>query len=156
MARVHEGKLEAAGRKFAVVQARFNHFVADRLLEGALDALQRHGAAEDAIEVYKVPGAWELPLVVKRVAAEGKFDAIVALGAVIRGGTPHFEYVAAEASKGLAQASMESGVPVSLGVITADTVEQAIERAGTKSGNKGSDAALAAIEMANLLAGLGT
>jgi len=155
MARSFEGKLEAKGLKFAIIQARFNHFIADRLLEGAIDALERHGAATDDIEVYKVPGAWEIPLLAQRVAASGKYQAVIALGAVIRGATPHFDYVAGEAAKGLAQASLESGVPIAFGVLTADTIEQAIERAGTKAGNKGFDAALAAIETANLMAGLG-
>jgi 6,7-dimethyl-8-ribityllumazine synthase len=154
MTQSYEGKLEAAGLRFAIVQARFNHFVADRLLEGAQDALARHGADLDSVGVYKVPGSWELPLVARKLAQAGKYDAIIALGAVIRGATPHFEYVAGEAAKGLAQASLESGVPIAFGVITADSIEQAIERAGTKAGNKGFDAALAAIETANLLANL--
>ncbi|NOZ87158.1 MAG: 6,7-dimethyl-8-ribityllumazine synthase [Deltaproteobacteria bacterium] len=155
MMQTFEGKLKATGLKFAVVQARFNHFIADRLLEGALDALVRHGADEKDISIYKVPGSWEMPVLVSKLAANGDFDAIIAVGAVIRGATPHFEYVAAEAAKGLAQASIGSGRPVSFGLITADTIEQAIERAGTKSGNKGFDAALAAIEMANLFKRIG-
>jgi 6,7-dimethyl-8-ribityllumazine synthase len=136
--------------RFAIVVARFNHFVTDRLLEGALDGLRRHGVTDAQIVVARTPGAFELPLAVKRIADSGKVDAVLALGAVIRGSTPHFDYVAGEAAKGSAQAMMGSGVPVIFGVLTTDTIEQAIERAGTKAGNKGFEAALAAIEMVNL------
>ena len=148
---VFEGKLLAKGLKFGIVISRFNDFIGERLLGGALDALTRSGADEQNVDVYKVPGAFEIPLVAKKVAESGKYDAVICLGAVIRGGTPHFDYVAAEVSKGIASVSLEAGVPVSFGVLTTDTLEQAIERAGAKSGNKGWDAAYAAIEMANLL-----
>ena len=151
MGAVFEGKLDGAGLRVGIVVSRFNNLITERLLEGALDRLRRSNVADDAIDVCRVPGAFEVPKAAKVMAETGRYDGIVALSAVIRGATPHFEYVAAEASKGLAQASMESGVPVSLGVITADTVEQAIERAGTKAGNKGFDAASAALEMVNLL-----
>jgi 6,7-dimethyl-8-ribityllumazine synthase len=133
--------------RFAIVAARFNDFIVDKLLEGALDTLGRHGVDDERITLVRVPGSWELPLVCTRLAKSGKFHAVLALGAVIRGGTPHFDYVAAEAAKGVATASATSGVPVIFGVLTTDGIEQAIERAGTKLGNKGSDAALAAIEM---------
>lgn len=145
-----EGKLTAEGIKFAIVVSRFNAFITDRLLEGALDCILRHGGEKENITVVKVPGAFELPLVAKNVA-KMDFDAVVALGAVIRGETPHFDYVAAEVSKGIANVSLEVGKPVAFGVLTTDTVEQAIDRAGTKSGNKGWEAAAAAIEMVNLL-----
>jgi len=145
-----EGKLNASGMRFALVVARFNDFITDRLLGGALDALSRSGASPEDLSVYKVPGSWEIPLVAKKLAQSGKFDAVVCLGAVIRGATPHFDYVAAEASKGIAQASLETGVVISFGVITADNLEQAIERAGTKAGNKGWAAAMAAVEMVDL------
>lgn len=148
---VFEGKLLAKGLKFGIVISRFNDFIGERLLGGALDALTRSGADEQNVDVYKVPGAFEIPLVAKKVAESGKYDAVICLGAVIRGGTPHFDYVAAEVSKGIASVSLEAGVPISFGVLTTDTLEQAIERAGAKSGNKGWDAAYAAIEMANLL-----
>lgn len=151
MARTVEGNLAAGGLKFALVVSRFNHFITDRLLEGALDALRRHGADEDGISVFRVPGAFEMPLVAKKVAASGEYDAVICLGCVVRGSTPHFDFVAAEASKGIALASLETGVPIAFGVLTTDNLEQAIERAGTKSGNKGWHAALSAIEMANLL-----
>ena len=150
MTRVYEGKLLGEGLRFGIVVSRFNNFVTQRLLEGALDALARHGVEGDDIEVAWVPGAWELPLVAKQMATTGRVSAVIALGAVIRGGTPHFEYVAAEVSKGIAQSSLETGMPILYGVITADTLEQAIERAGTKAGNRGFDAAVGAIEMANL------
>ena len=146
-----EGNLDATGLKFAVLCARFNGFVTDRLLAGALDALKRSGAAEADIEVVKVPGAWELPLAAKTVAAAKKYDAIIALGAVIRGDTPHFDHVAGQASSGLAAVQLESGIPVAFGVLTTLNVEQAIDRAGGKSGNKGYDAAITAIEMADLV-----
>lgn len=146
-----EGTLEAPqGARFGIVVSRFNHFVTDRLLEGALDGLRRHGVPESAIVVVRTPGAFELPLAVRRLAASKKLDAVIALGAVIRGSTPHFDYVAGEAAKGCAGAMAESGVPVIFGVLTTDTIEQAVERAGTKAGNKGWDAALAAIEMVQL------
>ncbi|HTB19085.1 MAG TPA: 6,7-dimethyl-8-ribityllumazine synthase [Bryobacteraceae bacterium] len=146
-----EGNLDATGLKFAVLCARFNGFITDRLLAGALDALKRSGAAEADIEVVKVPGAWELPLAAKTVAAAKKYDAIIALGAVIRGDTPHFDHVAGQASSGLAAVQLESGIPVAFGVLTTLNVEQAIDRAGGKSGNKGYDAAITAIEMADLV-----
>ena len=147
----YEGNLVASGLRFGVVVARFNELLSSRLLSGAQDALIRHGVAADDIDVAWVPGAFEIPLVAKRMADSKRYDAVVALGVVIRGGTPHFEYVAAEVSKGVAKAGLDSGVPVMFGVVTADSIEQAVERAGTKQGNKGWDAASAAIEMANLL-----
>ncbi|MFN3476520.1 MAG: 6,7-dimethyl-8-ribityllumazine synthase [Candidatus Methylomirabilales bacterium] len=152
--KVIEGKLSARGLKFAIVVSRFNEFITSRLLEGALDALLRHDGNEELIEVVKVPGSFEIPSTAKKLALSGRYDAIICLGTVIRGGTPHFEYIAAEAAKGIAQAAFETGVPILFGVITADTLEQAIERAGAKERNKGFDAALAAIEMANLFAQL--
>jgi 6,7-dimethyl-8-ribityllumazine synthase len=148
---IREGKLNAKGFKFAIVVSRFNSFITERLLEGALDALKRHGADEKQIEVYKVPGAFEIPLVAKLLAKKKETDAIICLGTVIRGATPHFDYVAAEVSKGIAQSSLEIEKPISFGIITSDNIEQAIERAGTKSGNKGFDAAISAIEMVNLI-----
>jgi 6,7-dimethyl-8-ribityllumazine synthase len=148
---VTEGNLNAAGLKIAVVCARFNGFITDRLLAGALDALKRSGAAESDIEIVKVPGAWELPLAAQTMAELKKHDAIVALGAVIRGDTPHFDHVAGQASLGLAAVQLETGVPVAFGVLTTHTIEQAIDRAGGKSGNKGYDAAITAIEMADLM-----
>ena len=151
MAKVLEGVLNAEGMRFALVASRFNDFITSKLLEGAIDTLKRHGCAEDNITVVWVPGAFETPLARRKLAASGKFDAVVALGAVIRGATSHFDYVAAEVSKGIAQVSLDSGVPVIFGVLTTDTIEQAIERAGTKAGNKGADSALAAIEMVSLL-----
>jgi 6,7-dimethyl-8-ribityllumazine synthase len=149
--KVFEGKLLAKGLRFGIVISRFNDFIGERLLGGALDALNRHGADEESIDVFKVPGAFEIPLIAKKAAESGKYDAVICLGAVIRGGTPHFDYVAAEVSKGIANVSIEAGVPISFGVLTTDTLEQAIERAGAKSGNKGWDAAFAAVEMANLI-----
>jgi 6,7-dimethyl-8-ribityllumazine synthase len=143
------------GSKFAIVGARFNAFIVERLIEGAIDALVRHGADVKNISVVRVPGAWEIPLVCKRLAKSGKLDAVVALGAVIRGATPHFDHVAGEVSKGVAQASIESGVPIAFGVLTTDSIEQAVERAGTKAGNKGFDAAVTAIEMVTLGKALG-
>lgn len=151
MAKVYEGKLLAEGLKFGIVVSRFNEFVTKRLLEGALDALGRHGAKEEEIAVIRVPGTFEVPLAAQKMASSGKYDAVICLGALIRGATPHFEYIAAEVTKGIAQVGLSTGVPTIFGVITADTTEQAIERAGTKIGNKGFDAAEAAIEMANLL-----
>lgn len=146
-----EGVLDAKGLKFAIVVSRFNDFICDRLLGGALDALRRHGASDDDIEIFRVPGAFEIPLTAKVLAKDDNYDAIICLGAVIRGSTPHFEYISAEVSKGVATVSLESEKPVAFGVLTTDTVEQAIERAGSKAGNKGWEAALSAIEMANLL-----
>jgi 6,7-dimethyl-8-ribityllumazine synthase len=151
MGQTFEGKLLGEGLKFAVVVSRFNEFITIRLLEGAMDALLRHGVAEDDVDVAKVPGSFEIPLVAKKLAASKRYDAVICLGAVIRGATPHFEYVAAEAAKGIAKVGLETEVPTLFGVITADTIEQAIERAGTKAGNKGFAAAMSAIEMANLL-----
>lgn len=155
MPRIIEGNLSSKGLKFAVIVSRFNDFISGRLLEGAIDTLLRSGAADGDMDVVKVPGSYEMPVVAKRLASMGSYDAIICLGCVIRGDTPHFDYVAAEAAKGIAKVSLDAGVPVSFGVITADNLEQAIERAGTKSGNKGRDAALTAIEMANLLKAMG-
>jgi 6,7-dimethyl-8-ribityllumazine synthase len=152
---VHEGSLVATGLRFAVVVSRFNSLITESLLAGALDALRRHGAGEEAIDVYRCPGTFELPAVLKRVAKSGGYDAVVALGAVIRGGTPHFEYVAAEATKGVGVVALEAECAVALGILTCDTLEQALERAGVKAGNKGADAALAAIEQANVFRELG-
>jgi len=149
--KTYEGGLTIDGTRFGIAVGRFNSFIVESLLEGALDTLRRHGGRDANIEVVKVPGAFELPLVAKRMAAGGRYDAIIALGAVIRGGTPHFEYVAGECTKGLAMVSMEAEIPVAFGVLTVDTIEQAIERAGTKAGNKGVEATLSAIEMVNLL-----
>ena len=151
MPKTIEGQLTAAGLKFAIVVSRFNGFIGERLLAGALDALARAGGQPDDIEVVKVPGAWELPVAVRELARQKRHDAIICLGAVIRGETPHFDYVAGEAVKGIGQAASESGVPVSLGVLTCNTLQQAMDRAGAKGGNKGFDAAMAAIEMANLM-----
>ena len=153
--RTVEGKLIGEGLKFALIVARFNAFISERLLEGALDSLRRKGVREEDLTVVRVPGAWEIPLVAKRLAQSRAYDAIICLGAVIRGGTPHFDYVAAEVSKGIAQVSLDSEVPVTFGVLTTDTLEQAIERAGSKAGNKGYAAAEAAMEMVNLLKELG-
>lgn len=149
--KVIEGDLQAKGLKFGIVVSRFNDFITNKLLEGALDALIRHGADEKNIDIVKVPGSFEIPLIAKKMAGKGAYDALICLGTVIRGATPHFDYVAAEVSKGIASASMDSGLPIAFGVITSDTIEQAVERAGTKSGNKGWDAAIAAIEMAQVL-----
>lgn len=145
-----EGNLVGQNAKFCIVASRFNSFIVDQLESGAIDALIRHGINADQITLIKAPGAFELPMVVKRVAAQKQYDAIIAIGAVIRGGTPHFEYVAGECVKGLASVSMQYDIPVSFGVLTVDTIEQAIERAGTKAGNKGAEAALSALEMVNL------
>jgi 6,7-dimethyl-8-ribityllumazine synthase len=150
-ARTLEGTLDARGLKFAIVVSRFNNFVTDRLLQGALDALARSGCDADTIDVVRVPGSWEIPLTLKTIADQKRHDALIALSAVIRGDTPHFDYVAGQAASGIAQTSMDSGIPVAFGVLTTNTVEQAIDRAGLKSGNKGFDAAMTAIEMANLL-----
>ena len=149
-----EGDFATPKGRFVLVAGRFNGFVVEALVNGARDALVRHGVAEDAIDLVRVPGAWEIPLAARRLAKSGNYAAVIALGAVIRGATPHFDYVAGEAAKGLAAAAHDSGVPVAFGVLTTDTIEQAIERAGTKAGNKGADAALAALEMANLYARL--
>jgi 6,7-dimethyl-8-ribityllumazine synthase len=146
-----EGDLSAAGLKFGIIVGRFNSFIGERLLEGALDALVRHGAEDSKIDVARVPGSFEIPLVAKKMAESRKYDAVICLGAVIRGATPHFDYVAAEVSKGIAHVTLDTGVPISFGVLTTDTIEQAIERAGTKAGNKGFDAAMTAIETANVL-----
>ncbi len=146
-----EGNLTAKGFRFGLIVSRFNSFICERLLEGAIDTLVRHGANDSQLTVVRVPGAFEIPLVAKKMVASGKYDAVIALGAVIRGGTPHFDYVCAEVSKGVASVSLDSGVPVAFGVLTTDSVEQAIERAGTKAGNKGAEAAMSAIEMVNLL-----
>ena len=151
MPRVFEGKLLAEGKKFALVASRFNDFITEKLIGGAVDALVRSGAKEADIEIAKVPGAFEIPLVAKKLALKGRYDAVICLGAVIRGATPHFEYVSAEVSKGVAQIGMETGVPVIFGIVTTDTIEQAIERAGAKAGNKGWSAGMAAVEMVNLL-----
>ena len=152
MAHVIEGKLIGKGKKVSIVASRFNDFITARLLEGAIDALTRHGVMEDDITIYRVPGAFEIPPVAKRIVGSKKTDGVICLGAVIRGSTPHFDYVAAEASKGIAHVSLESACPVIFGVLTTDTIEQAIERAGTKSGNKGFDAAMAVLELMDLYA----
>ena len=151
MPRVYEGNLSAEGKRFGVVVGRFNAFVVKELLGGALDCLQRHGGDPEAVDVVWVPGSFEIPLVARKMADSGRYDALICLGAVIRGATPHFDYVASESSKGIAAVARETGVPTLFGVLTTDTVEQAIERAGTKAGNKGWDAAQGAIEMVNLL-----
>jgi len=154
MSKVFEGQLTSAGLRFAVVVSRFNSFITDRLLAGAIDPLTRTGAASDQIDVVKVPGSWEIPMVAAELARAKRHDAIVCLSAVIRGDTPHFDYVAAEVAKGVAHASYESGVPVAFGILTTNTLEQAIDRAGAKGGNKGFDAAMTAIEMAHLMRAL--
>lgn len=151
----YEGMLLGKGLKFGLVVSRFNEFITRKLLEGAMDALLRHGVGEGDIDVAWVPGSFEIPLVAKKLALTKKYDAVICLGAVVRGGTPHFEYIAAEVTKGIAQVGLEAGLPVLFGIITADNLEQAIERAGTKQGNKGFEAAISAIEMANLLKSIG-
>lgn len=151
MVKTVEGQLIAKGKKFAIVVSRFNDFISKRLLEGAIDTLMRHGAKDSEIEAVWVPGAFEIPVVANKIAKSKKFDAVICIGAVIKGSTPHFEYVAGEAAKGVAKVSLDTGIPVIFGVITAENLEQAIERAGTKDGNKGRDAAISAIEMVNLL-----
>ncbi len=151
MAKVIEGSFDAKGLKFAIVASRWNNFVVSKLIEGALDALKRHGVEDDDVVLSYCPGAFELPLAVQKFAQSGKYDAVIALGAVIRGATPHFNYIASEVSKGIASANLKTGVPCAFGVITTDTIEQAVERAGSKSGNKGFEAAMSAIETANLL-----
>jgi 6,7-dimethyl-8-ribityllumazine synthase len=150
MPKIVEGKIVAKGMKFGIVASRFNDFISGRLIEGAIDTLIRAGADEKDIQIYKVPGAFELPLTAKKLAKSARFDAVICLGAVIRGATPHFEYISAEVTKGIASVGMEAEIPVIYGVLTTDTIEQAIERAGTKSGNKGADAARSAIEMVDL------
>jgi 6,7-dimethyl-8-ribityllumazine synthase len=154
MSRTLEGQLSSAGLRFAIIVSRFNSFITERLLGGAMDALTRTGAAPDLIDVIKVPGSWEVPLAAAEAARQHRYDAVICLSAVIRGETPHFDYVAAEVAKGIAHAAEETGVPVAFGVLTTNTLEQAIDRAGAKGGNKGFDAAMAAIEMANLLRAL--
>ena len=152
MPQVHQGNLIASGRTFAIIVSRFNEFITSKLLGGALDCLARHGAEDDNIDVYWVPGSFEIPVMALHAARSAKYDAVICLGAVIRGQTPHFDYVAGEAAKGIAHVGMQTAVPTIFGVITTDTVEQAIDRAGTRTGNKGAEAAMGAIEMANLLA----
>ena len=154
MPKILEGIISAEGFKFAIVVSRFNDFISSKLVEGAMDALKRHGATEDSVTLVKVPGAFEIPVAAKILAAKGGFDAIICVGAVIRGATPHFDYVASEVAKGIAVVSLESNIPLAFGVLTTDNLEQAIERAGSKSGNKGWDAALAAMEMASLFKNL--
>lgn len=154
MSKVFEGQLSAAGLRFAIIVSRFNSFITERLLEGATDALTRTGADPGQIDVIKVPGSWEVPMIAAEIARQHRYDAVICLSAVIRGETPHFDYVAAEAAKGVAHASFETGVPVAFGVLTTNTLEQAIDRAGAKGGNKGFDAAMSAVEMANLLRSL--
>lgn len=148
--KVYEGELQGRGLKFGIVMSRFNEFITAKLLDGAVDALVRHGVREDDIDLAKVPGSFEIPLIAKKMAQKGTYQALICLGTIIRGATPHFEYIAAEVSKGIATVSLETGVPIAFGIITSDTIEQAVERAGTKSGNKGWDAAVTAIEMAQL------
>ena len=147
---VHQGRLNAEGFRFALVASRWNDFLTARLVEGALDGLERLGANEKSVELYKVPGSFEIPLLARKLAASGHYDAVICLGTIIRGETPHFEYIAAEVTKGIAQAGMETGVPVVYGIVTADTLEQAIDRAGVKAGNKGFEAAMSAVELVNL------
>jgi len=152
MAKVIEGQLVAKGKKFAIVASRFNDFITKKLVEGALDAINRHGGDEKNVEVVWVPGSFEIPLIANKLAKTNRFDAVICLGTVIRGTTPHFDYIAAEVAKGIAHTGLSTGTPASFGIITADSLEQAIERAGAKEGNKGADAALSAIEMANIIA----
>jgi 6,7-dimethyl-8-ribityllumazine synthase len=155
MAKIIEGQLSAVGKRFGIVVSRFNELICRKLLDGSLDCLVRHGADADKIEIAWVPGAFEIPVATQKMAKSKKYDAIICLGAVIRGATPHFEYISAEVTKGIAQVSLEYGLPISYGVITPDTLEQALERAGSKAGNKGWDAALSAIEMADLFSKIG-
>lgn len=155
MANIIEGNITAKGLCFAIVASRFNEFITSKLLEGALDMLRRHGAAENAVDVVWVPGAFEIPLAAKKLASCGKYDAVICVGAVIRGATSHYDYVCSEVSKGVAQAALATGVPVIFSVVTTENIEQAVERAGTKAGNKGADGAMAAMEMANLLKKIG-
>lgn len=154
MARIIEGKLDAKGLKVGIVVSRFNSFICERLLEGATDALLRHNADDGDIDVVRVPGAFEIPLVAKKLATSGRYDGVICLGAVIRGATPHFDYVCSEVSKGVASVSLDTDIPIAFGVITTDTIEQAIERAGSKAGNKGAEAAMVVIEMLNLFRAL--
>ncbi|MEZ4485199.1 MAG: 6,7-dimethyl-8-ribityllumazine synthase [Syntrophotaleaceae bacterium] len=154
MANIIEGKLDAKGLKIGIVVSRFNSFICERLLEGAIDALVRHNADDGDIDVVRVPGAFEIPLVAKKLATSGRYDGVICLGAVIRGATPHFDYVCAEVSKGVASVSLDTDIPIAFGVITTDTIEQAIERAGSKAGNKGAEAAMVVIEMLNLFRAL--
>lgn len=153
--KIHQGKLKAEGFRFAIVVSRWNDFLTSKLVEGSLDALERLGADEKSIEIFKVPGSFELPLIAKKVCESKKFDAVICLGVVIRGQTPHFDYVAGEAAKGIGQVGMQFGLPVMFGVITADTLEQAIDRSGVKVGNKGFEAAMSAVELVNLYSELG-
>ena len=155
MIKTYEGALRAGNACYCLVVSRWNGFIVEQLEKGALDALRRHGAEDGDLAIVRVPGAFEMPVAIERVAASGRYDAVIALGAVIRGGTPHFDYVAGECVKGMAQVGLKHGVPVGFGVLTVDTIEQAIERAGTKAGNKGAEAALSAVEMVDLLRGLG-
>jgi 6,7-dimethyl-8-ribityllumazine synthase len=147
---IHEGKLKAGGFRFAIVAARWNDFITSRLVEGATDALARLGAEENSVTIYRVPGSFEVPLLAKKLAASGRFDSVICLGTIIRGQTPHFDYIASEVARGISQAGMETGVPVVFGIVTADTVDQAIDRAGVKLGNKGFEAATTAVELVNL------
>jgi len=147
---IHQGRLNAEGFRFALIASRWNDFITARLVEGALDALERLGADEKSVELYKVPGSFEIPLLALKLASSGKYDAVICLGTIIRGQTPHFEYIAGEVTKGIAQAGMQTGVPVIYGIVTADTLEQAIDRAGVKLGNKGFEAAMSAVELVNL------
>jgi len=151
MPKTIEGKFDAGNFRFGIIVSRFNSFISERLLEGAIDTLIRHGAEDSQLTIVKVPGAFEIPLMAKQMAASNRFDALLCLGAVIRGGTPHFEYVSSEVTKGVAQVSLEYGLPAAFGVLTTDSVEQAIERAGTKAGNKGAEAAMSALEMVNVM-----
>jgi len=155
MAKVHAGKMVAKGKNFGIVVSRFNEFISQKLLDGALDVLRRHDADEERIEIFWVPGSFEIPFIARKMALSKKYDAILCLGAVIRGDTPHFDYIASQVAKGIAETSLSTGVPTLFGIITADNLEQAIERAGTKAGNKGADAALSAIEMVNLVSTMG-
>jgi 6,7-dimethyl-8-ribityllumazine synthase len=151
MATILEGKVDGTGKKFGIVVSRFNSFISERLLEGCLDCLHRHGVRDEDITIARVPGAFEIPLIAKKMIQKGNVNGVIAIGAVIRGATPHFDYVAGESAKGIAQISLEMGVPVVYGIVTTDTIEQAVERAGSKAGNRGADAALAAMELANLV-----
>lgn len=151
MAKTYEGRLVAEGLRFGIVVSRWNAFITEKMLEGALDALIRHGASEEQIEVARVPGTWEIPVVAQKMANSRRYDAVISIGCLIRGSTPHFEYLAAEVTKGIGQISLQTGLPLTYGIITVENIDQAIERAGTKAGNKGAEAAIAAIEMANLM-----
>ncbi len=153
--RIIEGELTARNKRFAIVISRFNEFIGNKLLDGATDCLLRHDALEENIDVYWVPGSFEIPLVAKKAAESGRYDSVICLGAVIRGETPHFDFIASEAAKGIAQASLQTGIPIMFGIITADTIEQAVNRAGAKAGNRGFDAAMSAIEMCNLIGKIG-